>query len=68
MCFFLPHKECPEKTHKQIFGTHPVPGQSRENFVYVFFSLCFFSLPSKGRAGLQEKTKLHGGEFAEVWW
>ena len=22
-----------------------IPGQSRENFVYVFFSLCFFSLP-----------------------
>ena len=23
-----------------------IPGQSRENFVYVFFSLCVFSLPN----------------------
>ena len=35
---FLPHQEWPEKTHKQIFGTHPVPGQSRKFvYVYVFF-------------------------------
>ena len=25
-----------------------IPGQSREKFVYVFFSLCFFSLPIPG--------------------
>ena len=36
--FFLAHKDWPEKTHKQIFGTHPVPGQSRKFvYVYVFF-------------------------------
>ena len=38
LCVFLPHKEWPEKTHKQNFGTHPVPGQSRKFIcVYVFF-------------------------------
>ena len=27
-----------QKTHKQNFGTHPVPGQSRKFvYVYVFF-------------------------------
>ena len=26
MCFLLPHKEWPKKTHKQIFGTPPSPG------------------------------------------
>ena len=32
-----------KKTHKQIFGAHPVPGQSRRFvYVYVFFlSLTF---------------------------
>ena len=38
---FLPRKEWPrkkKKTHKQIFGTHPVPGQSRKPvYVHVFF-------------------------------
>ena len=28
-----------KKTHKQLLGTHPVPGQSRK-FVYVY--MCFF--------------------------
>ena len=33
-----PPKEWPGKTHKQNFGTHPVPGQSRKSvYVYVFF-------------------------------
>ena len=33
--FFSPIRNDPKKkTHKQIFGTHPVPGQSRK-FVYV---------------------------------
>ena len=36
--FFLPHKEGPEKTHKQIFGTHPVPGQSRKFIGFSLFS------------------------------
>ena len=34
---FLPHKEG-KKTHKQLFGSHPLPGQSRKFVcVYVFF-------------------------------
>ena len=38
MCFFSPIRNDPKKTHKQIFGTHPVPGQSRKFvYVYVFF-------------------------------
>ena len=41
--FFLPLRNDPKKTHKQNFGTHPVPGQSRKFvYVYVFFlSLSF---------------------------
>ena len=37
--FFSPIRNYPKKkTHKQIFGTHPVPGQSRKFvYVYVFF-------------------------------
>ena len=39
LCVFLcPTRNDPKKTHKQIFGTHPVPGQSRK-FVYVY--TCF---------------------------
>ena len=35
---FLPTRDDPKKTHKQLFGTHPVPGQSRKFvYVYVFF-------------------------------
>ena len=38
MCFFSPIRNGPKKTHKQNFGTHPVPGQSRKFvYVYVFF-------------------------------
>ena len=39
--FFSPIRNDPKKTHKQIFGTHPVPGQSRK-VVYVY--VCFLSL------------------------
>ena len=42
LCVFLPLSKDPKKTHKQNFGTHPVPGQSRK-FVYV----CVFSFPDK---------------------
>ena len=36
--FCSPIGNGPKKTHKQNFGTHPVPGQSREFvYVYVFF-------------------------------
>ena len=32
-----------KKTHKQLFGTHPVPGQSRKFvYVYVFFLFLTF--------------------------
>ena len=38
MCFSSPIRNDPKKTHKQLFGTHPVPGQSRKFvYVYVFF-------------------------------
>ena len=38
MCFFSPIRNDPKKTHKQNFGAHPVPGQSRKFvYVYVFF-------------------------------
>ena len=40
MCFFSPIRNDPKKTHKQLFGTHPVPGQSR-NFVYVYVFFLF---------------------------
>ena len=36
--FFSPIRNDPKKTHKQLVGTHPVPGQSRKFvYVYVFF-------------------------------
>ena len=36
--FSSPLRNDPKKTHKQIFGTHPVLGQSRKFvYVYVFF-------------------------------
>ena len=44
MCFFLPLRNDPKKTHKQNFGTHPIPGQSRK-FVYVYV---FFLSPNLG--------------------
>ena len=34
-----PIRNDPKKTHKQMFATHPVPGQSRK-FVHVY--VCFF--------------------------
>ena len=38
MCFLSPIRNDPKKTHKQIFGTHPVWGQScKFVYVYVFF-------------------------------
>ena len=43
MCFFSPIRNDPKKTHKQYFGTHPVPGQSRQSiYVYVFFLSLIF--------------------------
>ena len=42
--FFSPIRNDPKKTHKQIFGTQPVPGQSREFvYVYVFFLFLTFN-------------------------
>ena len=36
--FFSPTRNDPKKTHRQIFATNPVPGQSRKFvYVYVFF-------------------------------
>ena len=54
MCFknFSPIRNDPKKTHKQIFGTHPVPGQSRE-FVYVYV----FSFPERVQKELNDGTK-----------
>ena len=49
MCFF---RVIPYGGEKHINKIPPkIPGQSREKFVYVFFSLCvFFSLPKQGSA------------------
>ena len=45
MCFF---RVIPYGGEKHINKIPPkIPGLSRENFVYVFFSLCVFSLPIK---------------------
>ena len=44
MCFFV--RVIPYGGEKHINKIPPkIPGQSRENFVYVFFSLCVFLLP-----------------------
>ena len=41
MCFFSPIRNDPKKkAHKQIIGTHPVPGQSRK----ICLCLCVFFL------------------------
>ena len=46
MCFFSPIRNDPKKTHKQIFGTRPVPGQScKFVYVYVFFLSLMFGKP-----------------------
>ena len=45
MCFFSGPSLWGRKTHKQ--NPPKIQGQSREKFVYVFFSLCVFSLPIK---------------------
>ena len=50
--FFSPIRNDPKKTHKQNFGTHPVPGQSRK-FVYVY--VFFLSLTSEGPKGGRRK-------------
>ena len=43
LCFF---RVIPYGGEKHVNKIPPkIPGQSRENFVYVFFSLCVFSLP-----------------------
>ena len=64
MCFFSPIRNDPnKKTHKQIFGTHPVPGQSRKFvYVYVFFLFLvyvFFLFLNRrdGEAGIQRSGR-----------
>ena len=44
MCFFLVIPYGGEKKHINKIPPK-IPGQSRENFVYVFFSLCVFFAP-----------------------
>ena len=79
MCFFFSAiRNDPKRTHKQNFGTHPVPGQSRK-FVYVYVS--FLSLkwvrpnfldaterPKPGSPRTQQKihleSRLFGGPTA----
>ena len=39
MCFFLPHKESPEKKHINKFLA---PTQSRDNPAKLFMFMCFF--------------------------
>ena len=51
MCFSSPIRNDPKKTHKQNFGTHPVPGQSRKFvYVYVFFLSLMLVFPRISRA------------------
>ena len=58
--FFLLHKEWPKKTHKQNFGTHPVPGQSRQFvYVYVFFVSLKFGGDKRFLCVLTTKKTLH---------
>ena len=45
VCFFSGHSLWGRKKHINKIPPK-IPGQSRENFVYVFSSLCVFSLPS----------------------
>ena len=44
-----------EKTHKQ--NPPKIPGQSRENFAYVFFSLCVFFAPKFFERQAQEPER-----------
>ena len=46
LCVFssLIRNDPKKKTDKQLFGTHPVPGQSRK-FVYVSVFLLFLTIP-----------------------
>ena len=41
MCFFSPTRNEPKKTHKQHFGTHPVPGTIPQ----ICLCLCAFFFP-----------------------
>ena len=51
LCVFSPHKEWPEKTHKQKIATRPIPGQSRKFvYVYVFSFSLIIVLPLNKRA------------------
>ena len=66
MCFYSPIKNHPNKTHKQHFSTHPVPGKSLK-FVYVnvfFLSLILVfktaSWPWNGFRGMAGRTE---GDF-----
>ena len=54
MCFFFPIRNDPrkQKTHKQNFATHPVPGQSRK-FVHV--DVFILSLKKKEIAKLRRE-------------
>ena len=57
-----PPKKKEKKTHKQLFGTHPVPGQSRKFvYVYVFFLSLIFE-PG------QLVTPVAGRRDPNVWW
>ena len=55
--FFSPIGNDPKKTHKQLFGTHPVPGQSR---TFVYFACFFLSLI----AGVPKKTGLESAPLS----
>ena len=63
MCIFSPIRNGPKKTHKQIFGTHPVPGQSCK-FVYVY--VFFLSLNDSRRRLSHILLKLIGSSPAPV--
>ena len=61
MCFSSPIRNDPKKKKKKLFGTHPVPGQSRKFvYVYVFFSFPESTRPIPGTQG----TSVWGSEFS----
>ena len=66
MCFFRVIPYGGEKTHKQ--NSPKIPAQSRENIVYVFFSLCvFFRCPNTttGKSHQWTNTSV-GGDFRQT--
>ena len=54
VCFVSPTRNDQKKTPKQIFGTHPVPGQSRK-FIYVYVLFLSLILQESRKRGPQKR-------------